>query len=127
MLFVYYLLQKLIIKVRRIYVIFWSGSSHKPHAQFMSQASLYNNGRSLGLLCGADTRMASFFYSMHRCLRQRRALLATIHSSLWESVELNQRIRKAIRDIENDDFWKALYTVLHITMCLARTTCTSTG
>ena len=78
----------------------------------MSQAALYNDGCSLGLLCGADTRMASFFYSMHRCLRQRRALLATIHSSLWESVELNQRIRKAIRDIENDDFWKALYFIL---------------
>ena len=78
----------------------------------MSQAALYNDGRSLGLLCGADTRMASFFYSMHRCLRQRRALLATIHSNLWEAVELTDKIRKAVADIENEDFWRALYFIL---------------
>ena len=31
---------------------------------------------------------------------------------VWEAVELNQRIRKAIREIENDAFWKALYFIL---------------
>ena len=78
----------------------------------MSQASLYNDGRSLGLLRGADTRMDSFFYSMHRCLRQCRALLATIHSNLWEAADLNQRIQKVVMDIENEDCWKALYFIL---------------
>ena len=78
----------------------------------MNQAALYNDGRSLGFLHDADTRMASFFYSMHRCLCQRRVLLATIHSSLWEAVDLNERIRKAVMDIENEDFWKALYFIL---------------
>ena len=78
----------------------------------MSQAALHNGGRSIGLLKGADTRMASYFYSFHRSLRQRRALLATVHSNLWESVELTTRIRGAVSDIEDIDFWKALYFIL---------------
>ena len=78
----------------------------------MSQAALYNDGCSLGLLRGADTRMASIFYSMHRCLRQRRALLATVHSNLWEAVDLKPQIRKAVTDIEDEEFWKALYFML---------------
>ena len=78
----------------------------------MSQAALHNGGRSIGLLCGADTRMASYFYSFHRCLRQRCALLATVHSNLWESVDLKTRIREAVSDIEDVEFWKALYFIL---------------
>ena len=78
----------------------------------MSQAALFNGGRDLGLLKGASTRMASFFYSMHRCLRQRHALLATIHSNLWESVDSTERIQKAVVDIEDEEFWKALYFIL---------------
>ena len=57
----FYLLQLLIFKIRRIYRIFGSGSSHKPYAQFMSQAAIFNDGSSIGLLRGATTRMASFF------------------------------------------------------------------
>ena len=78
----------------------------------MSQAALYNGGCNLGLLKGASTRMASFSYSMHHCLRQRRALLATTHSNLWESGDLNPGIRAAVVDIEDEQFWKALYFIL---------------
>ena len=68
----------------------------------MSQAALYNGGCNLGLLKGASTRMASFFYSIHRCLSQGHALLATIHSNLWESIDFNPGIRAAVVDIRGE-------------------------
>ena len=66
--------------------------SHKSYAQFMSQAAIFNAGCSLGLLCGGTTRMASLYYSIHRCLRQHRVLLVTIHSNLWESIDMTAQI-----------------------------------
>ena len=49
---------------------------------------------------------------MHRSLRLRPALLATIHAKAWDSVELTVPIRKAVIDIENEQYWKALYFLL---------------
>ena len=49
---------------------------------------------------------------MHCCLRQRKALVATVHPNLWESIDLTARIRNAVVDIEDDDFWRALYFIL---------------
>jgi hypothetical protein len=83
-----------------------------PHAQFLKQAALFNNGRKIGLLRGAGTRMATFFYCMHRILRQRRALLATIHSPQWANVSLNARGKKAVKDIEDPSMFKGIYFLL---------------
>ena len=33
---------------------------------------------------------------MHCCLRQPKALVPTIHSNLWESIDLTAQIRKAV-------------------------------
>ena len=95
-----------------MYRVFGSGLSHKPYAQFSAQSRKFNKGRNINLLKGAVTRMASYFYSMHRSLRLRPALLATIHAKAWDSVELTVPIRKAVIDIENEQYWKALYFLL---------------
>ena len=49
---------------------------------------------------------------MHCCLRQRHALLATIHSNLWESVDSTEQIQAEVVNIEDEEFWKALYLIL---------------
>jgi len=92
--------------------VFGSGASHGIHAQFMAQSANFNNGRQVGLLRGAGTRMASWFYAMHRALRLRSALVATVHQAQFSSIALvktDERVRAAVNDILDDDYWKAMY------------------
>ena len=49
---------------------------------------------------------------MHCCLRQRKVLVATIHSNLGDSIDMTAQTKKAVEDIEDDNFWKALYFIL---------------
>jgi hypothetical protein len=78
----------------------------------MAQSALFNNGRQVGLLRGAGTRMASWFYAMHRALRLRPALVATVHQAQFSTIALvktDERVRAAVNDIMDDDFWKSVY------------------
>jgi hypothetical protein len=45
----------------------------------MAQSALANKGFSVGLLCGAGTRMAFWFYTMMHLFRLKGPLGATIH------------------------------------------------
>ena len=56
----------LILKTCRMYNVFGSGANHGIYAQFMAQSALSNSGRAVGLLRGAGTRMALWFYAMIR-------------------------------------------------------------
>jgi hypothetical protein len=62
-----------------LYNVFGSGANHAIHAQFMVQSSSYNKGQLIGLLRGAGTWFATWFYAMHCALRLKQALLAMIH------------------------------------------------
>ena len=98
-----------------MYNVFGSGASHGIYAQFMEQTREHNNGKSIGLLRGAGTRMASWFYAMHRLLRLRGALMSTIHQAKFATISLvktDDRVREAIQDINDPDFWKAIYQLL---------------
>lgn len=81
-------------------------TNHIPNSWY-NQESL-----TMGLLKSAGTRMASFFYSIHQLLRQRLALLATVHVTVLNSVDLTAHICKAVIDIENELLWKALYLLI---------------
>ncbi len=78
----------------------------------MDQAAAINGNRRIGLLRGAGTRFATWFYAMHCLLRQKRALKATIHSPAFSSVAHNSRVALSIQDIEDEKFWKAIYCLL---------------
>ena len=106
------ILQILILKTCRLYNVFGSGASHRIHAQFMTQASALNNGKRIGLLRGAGTRFATWFYAMHRLLRQKRALYATVHSPAFQTLAHNARVALAVQDIENSQFWRAIYCLM---------------
>ena len=90
------ILQILILKTCRLYNAFGFGGSHGIHAQFMTQASALNNGKRIGLLRGAGTRFATWFYAMHRLLRQKRALYATVHSPAFQTLAHNTRVALAV-------------------------------
>ena len=104
--------QVLIIKTCRLYNVFGSGSRHGVYAQFLFQSGLMNNGRRIGPLRGAGTRFATFFYCMIRLLRLWLPLLATIHEAKFSTLDLNEQVRSAVLDVEDKNFWKALYTLL---------------
>ncbi len=78
----------------------------------MAQASIFNDGRKIGLLQGAGTHFATWFYAMHWLLRLKRALKATIHVAAFESVAKNARVVLAVEDIEDEVFWKSIFCLL---------------
>ncbi len=78
----------------------------------MAQSALANAGRRVGLLRGASTRMASWFYAMMRILRHRNVLLATIHTTKFRDLSKNDRVQGAVFDIEDPLFFKALFVLL---------------
>ena len=102
----------MILKTCRLYIVFRSGANHGIYAQFMSQSSLANGGRKVGLLRGASTRMALWFYAMIRALRLRQPLTATIHQQKFVDLNLNKSAKAAVRDIKDDKFWKCVYILL---------------
>jgi hypothetical protein len=104
----------LILKICRLYNVFGSGANHAILAQFAAQSSLYNKGRLIGLLRGAGTRFATWFYAMHCALRLKQDLLATIHQQKFLDHESAKRqsVRMAVQDIRDNKFWKCLYILL---------------
>ena len=108
-------LQRLLLKTCRLYNVFGSGANHGIYAQFMAQSANANSGRTVGLLRGAGTRFASWFYAMIRLVRMKNPLLATIHQEKFRELDLNERARQAILDIQDRVFWRALYAILRAT------------
>ena len=106
-----------------MYNVFGSGANHGIYAQFMAQSALSNSGRAVGLLSGAGTRMALWFYAMIRLLRVRKALTATIHQQKFADLSVKENVHAAVRDITDEMFWKRIYIVLRAVfpaLCLLR-------
>ncbi len=92
--------------------MFGSFASHGIHAQFMMQESALNDGKRIGLLRGARTRFATLFYAVIHLLRQKQALYETVHSPAFETLVHNARVALAEQDIENSQFWRAIYCLI---------------
>ena len=57
--------------------------------------------------------MASFFYAMHRILRLRQPLLATIHSAEFSAIAKHPKnCGYCVRDIEHPKLFRAIYILL---------------
>ena len=105
-------LQVLMLRGRLLYRVFGSGSMHGPYAMFQSKSRLLNHGREIGLLRAAGTRMATVFYALHRALRLRQALLATIHSPEWQGSKFKSIVNRAAKTVECSGMWKCIYFLL---------------
>ena len=94
--------------------MFGSGASHGIYAQFIAQSTIANK-RAIGLLRGSGNRMGNWFYAMHRALRLKDALVATIHQSIFATlsiVKTDDRVRLAVMDVKSPTFWKSIYVLL---------------
>ncbi len=78
----------------------------------MAQASIYNDGHKIRLLCIGGTHFAMWFYAMHQFLRRKRALKATIHCAVFESVSNNARVVLEVEDIKDEVFLKSIICLL---------------
>ncbi len=117
------ILQILILKACRLYNVFGSRANHGIYAQFMAQSALANKGCKVGLLQGAGTRMALWFYAMMRLLCLKQPLTATIHQQKFVHLNLNDSVRAAVQDINNDKFWKCIYFFLRAVFPALRLFC----
>ena len=75
-----------------------------------------NKGIVVGLLRGAGTRFATWFYAMMHLLRHEQVLKSTIHQQkfreLMKTYKRKEAIRGVVEDIENKNFFKAMYVLL---------------
>ena len=85
---------------KAIYNLFGPGIYHKPHFIFKSKIYYFHN-RNIRLFSGNDTRMGGYFIGMHRDLRMRKALLATVCSAEFSTMTLNSKLSKVVSYIQD--------------------------
>ena len=73
---------------KRAYRVFGSGSRHLAYAIFQKQSKKHNEGRHIGLIRAAETRMAGQAIVMQRFLRLRPAIISTITSPEFRSIKV---------------------------------------
>ena len=98
---------------KMIYNIFSSGIYHKPHSIFKSKSQEFHK-RNIGLSSGNETRMSGYFMGMHRDLRVRKVLQATILSAEFISIPTNNKFTKAVSYIHDNKSWERCYVLLNI-------------
>ena len=89
------LVNQMITAHREIYNLFGSGIYQKPNSIFKSKSYEFHN-RNIGLFSGNDTRMVGYFVMMHRDLRRKKALLATVSSDKPNTMSLNSKFSKVV-------------------------------
>lgn len=93
--------------------MFGSGATHKPHALFIQQSKLYNKGRKLNLEKACDGRFAGYYIALHRLLRCKAALLATVHSQQFGALtNVKAIVHRAADDVKTQLFWKRVFVLL---------------
>ena len=70
--------------------------------------------RNIGLFNGNDTRMAGYFIGMHRDLRMRKALLATVSSAEFRTITLNSKLSKVVSYIQDKKTLERIFVLLKI-------------
>ena len=96
---------KLLVRATRfVYSVLGSGSRHAPYAVFQKFARDSNGGKPIGLIRAADTRMAGHFYAMHRMMRLKGALEATVHSLAFNDYARRSGKQKAKLEVRSSLF-----------------------
>ena len=84
---------QMITNHKAIYNLFGSRIYHKTHSIFKSKYYEFHN-QNIVLFSGNDTSMAGYFIGMHRDLRMRKALLATVSSAEFNTMKMTQNFPK---------------------------------
>ena len=92
---------QMITSHKAMYNLFGSGIYHKPLSIFKSKSYEFHN-RKIGLFSGNDARIARFFIGMHKDLRMRKALLATVYSAGFNTMSPNSKLSKVVSYIQDN-------------------------
>ena len=106
-------LNQMITSHKAVYDLFGSGIYHKPHYIFKSKSYEFHS-RNIGLFSGNDTKMAGYFIGVHRDVRMRKALLATVSSAEFNTMSLNSKNSKVVSYIQDNKYWERIYVLLKI-------------
>ena len=104
---------------KTIYNLFCSDIYHKYHYIFKSKSYEFYN-RKMGLFSVNDTRIDGYFIVIHRDLRMRKALIATVYSSEFNTMSLNSKLSKVVSYIKDNKSWERIYVLLKILFPLLR-------
>ena len=103
---------KSLIKIsRKLYSYFGAGTTQGPHAMFAKASREHNNGRFIGLIRVADTRMAGHCIAFLRILRLRATFHTTVTSAEFLRLKQKKTEKLLVRILHNDDFWNLLFVV----------------
>ena len=69
---------------------------------------------NIGLFSGNDTSMAGNFIGIHRDLRMRKELIATVSSYEFNTMALNSKLSKVVSCIQDKKAWDRIYVILKI-------------
>ena len=83
------------------FIVFGSEATQGIHTQCIVQSALENCGIRVGMLKGAGTHLATWFYIMLYLIRLKTPLLATIHQQTFRDLDLNARARHSSIDIQD--------------------------
>ena len=78
----------IIIFYKLIYTYFGSGARHASYATFMELAKENNNGRKVGLIKLAETRMGGYYIALLQLLGLKDVLLQTVMSPTFLELKL---------------------------------------
>ena len=67
--------------------------------------------------------MAGYFIGIHRDLRTRKILLATISSAEFDTMALNSKLSKVVSCIQDNKAWERIYVLLKIMFPCLRVLC----
>ena len=107
------IVNQIISSHKMIYNIFGYDMYHKPHSIFKSKSQEFHN-RNIGIFSGNKIRMYGYFMIMHRDLRMRKVLQATILFAEFISIHTNNKFTKAVRYIHENKSWERWYVLLKI-------------
>jgi hypothetical protein len=95
---------------KRAYRVFGSGSMHQPYAIFQKYSKRHNEGRNIGLMRAAGTRMAGAAIVLIRFIRLRDALISTVTSPEF----LKLKVSKLDLSIVVDLYFLTIFFILFL-------------
>jgi hypothetical protein len=77
---------------RRAYRVFGSGAMHAPYAIFQKYSKMNNEGKNIGLMKAAGTRMAGAVIVIMHFIRLKHALISTVTSAEFKKLKVKQHV-----------------------------------
>lgn len=101
----------IVVLYKKIYRVFGSGAMHQPYAIFQKKSRDFNDGRNIGLIRAAETRMAGYIIALQRLVRLRQPLVNTVTSRQYIDLKLPRVISKLVL---SDKYWEIVTNMVQV-------------